>query len=788
MLQSKTRWKVQQADQQAVMELITQLKITPLVAQLLVNRGLDTVESARSFLFPDQEFHDPYLLKDMDKAVERIRKAIQNNENILIFGDYDADGVSSTTVLMETLAKLGANVDYYIPNRFSEGYGPNEQAFRQAKDRGIHLIITVDTGISALNEAIVARDLGMDYIVTDHHEPGPELPYALAVIHPKRHDSEYPFQELAGVGVAFKLAHALLGELPDDLLEIAAIGTIADLVPLQGENRLIASLGIERMRRTSRPGIRALFKQAGVELHTLTEESIGFSIAPRINAAGRLGDADPAVDLMMTRHLDEASSIAEEIDSLNKERQTIVSDISKEAIAQVEAFYTSEDNKVLIVGAEGWNAGVIGIVASKLVEKYYRPTIVLSYDKEKGLAKGSARSIAGFDLYGNLYKCRDILPHFGGHPMAAGMTLKLDDVADLRKRLNMLAAECMTPEDYIPITKVDAVIGLQEATIETIQEMEKLSPFGMGNPKPKVLIPDISASALRKIGADGSHLKASLKDGDFTLDAVGFGFGEYSEQVSQNAKISVIGELSVNEWNNIRKPQLFLQDLSVEHWQLFDIRGSKKLDQLLSSLPSEELKLIFFNQELADRMRAIKKGTVSVITDEASALAEDLHGRNVVLVDMPTDEAILKSLLQGKQLHRLYVHFHQQQQHYFSTVPNRDHFKWFYALLLKKGPLDLNRYGREIAKLKGWSYDTVDFICKVFFELEFVTIDNGIITVNKQAQKRDISEAPSYVSKQKQIKLENELLYSNYHQLYKKIESYVSDTERKLKEETTSWI
>lgn len=782
MLQSKTRWNVETQDQHLVEQLTTELHITPLVAQLLVNRGFDSVEAARSFLYVEkQEFHDPYLLKDMDKAVKRIQQAIENEENILIFGDYDADGVSSTTVLVETLTLLGASVDFYIPNRFTEGYGPNEGAFRLAKENGTDLLISVDTGISALQEAELARDLGMDYIITDHHEPGPELPKAYAIIHPKLPDSVYPCKDLAGVGVAFKLAQALLGKVPEDLLEIAAIGTIADLVSLTDENRLIAAKGIKNMKQTQRPGLLALFQKAGVDISNLTEESIGFSIAPRINAAGRLADADMAVDLLLTKDEELADSIADEIHSLNKERQNIVAEITKDAIKQVEELQKDSEQHVLIVGAEGWNAGVIGIVASKLVEKYYRPTIVLSFDREKGLAKGSARSIAGFDLYHNLSTCRDILPHFGGHPMAAGMTLLIDDVEDLRSRLNNLAQECLTEEDYIPVTKIDTSIALENANLESISEMSLLAPFGMGNPKPRVLIENITFNSMKRIGAEGNHLKMMLKDGSHMLDAVGFGMGDLSDQISPNATLSVIGELSINEWNNIRKPQIFLQDMAINHWQLFDIRGNKKLTQLLTNVPAEQTKLVFFNSQLVQKLSTEQTWSKIVVDDENRAVTEEIDHQNLVLVDMPEDEKLLTRLLYGKKPKRLYVHFYQNQQHFFSTLPTREHFKWLYAFLLKKGPLDIKRYSDDIAKHKGWSKDTVDFICQVFFELGFVTIDNGIIGINKTAAKRDVSEAPSYKRKQQQIKMENELLYSSYQQLYEKIQCYF--TGKELKEE-----
>ena len=687
MLKSKTRWIVRKSDHQLVKTLENELKITPLVASMLINRGLDTVDSARYFLFGKGQFHDPYLLKGMDLAVNRIREAIENQEPILIFGDYDADGVSSTTVLMVTLKELGANVQFYIPNRFTEGYGPNEPAFRRAAESGIKLIITVDTGISAVNEAAIAKELGLDLIITDHHEPGPVLPEALAIIHPKLPDSIYPFRELAGVGVAFKLAHALYGELPEHLLEIAVIGTIADLVSLKDENRLIAKKGLEKLKVTKNKGLKAIFKVAGVDQQSITEETIGFTLAPRINAVGRLEDADMAVELLLTDDPIEAEGLAQEMDELNKTRQSIVNSITHEAIEEVEKNYPIDSNSVLVIGKEGWNAGVVGIVASRLVEKFYRPTIVLSFDKEKGLAKGSARSIAGFDLFKNLSTCRDILPHFGGHPMAAGMTLNLEDVSELRQRLNTLANEQLSADDFVPITLLDHQINVEEINLSSLDELHLLAPFGMDNPKPKVLISNVQISTMRKIGSEQNHLKVMVNENGANLDGIGFGLGQLVDHISPASKISVIGELAINEWNNIRKPQIFIQDVAVESWQLFDHRGVKRIHSLVHTIPKEKRKYVVFNKEQLDKIDSALASEVILIQDEAEAKAFDSHQANVVLVDLPPSKDILCHLFKGKQPARIYAHFYKESSDFFSTIPTRDHFKWFYAFLLKKGPI-----------------------------------------------------------------------------------------------------
>ncbi|KIQ94938.1 Single-stranded-DNA-specific exonuclease recJ [Anoxybacillus thermarum] len=639
MLASKTRWNMKQVNAQQVQMIAQALHIAPLVATLLVSRGYDTVEAARSFFEQRQSFHSPFLLNDMQKAVERIEKAITKGEHILVFGDYDADGVSSTVVMVSALREKGANVSFYIPNRFSEGYGPNEQAFRLAKEQGVSLIITVDTGISALHEANVAKQLGIDLIITDHHEPGPVLPESYATIHPKI-SPNYPFKHLAGVGVAFKLAHALIGRVPYEWLDVVAIGTIADLVPLQDENHLFARLGIEQFRQTNRLGLQALCKQCGVSHTAVTEDTIAFMIGPRINAAGRLDCADPAVQLLLTTDVHEADTLAEQIDMMNRERQQLVNDITEEAIQLVEQHYV--DDRVLVVAKEGWNVGVIGIVASRLVERFYRPTIVLSIDQEKGVAKGSARSIEGFDLFANLSNCRDILPHFGGHPMAAGMTLSLHDVDELRHRLNEAAKQQLTPEHFVPVTHVDVCCSISDVSLELIEQMNRLAPFGMGNPKPRVLLERVQLDTLRKIGTDQSHLKLLLVEDGKTLEAIGFGFGHIGDEIAPNARLSVVGELSINEWNNFRKPQLMIQDIAVNEWQLFDVRHIRQPSKFMASLPKEKRLFVAFHRDTADELQLSAYANEIVYVQSEQEAAIDVSGKYVVLLDLPPSQQIVK--------------------------------------------------------------------------------------------------------------------------------------------------
>ncbi|KIL53371.1 hypothetical protein KP77_03470 [Jeotgalibacillus alimentarius] len=765
MLTSKTRWNVRESSAAENEKLAAELNIPLFIAKLLVQRGMTSAEEAADFLHTGKkEFHDPFLFNDMKKAVERINRAVNNRESILIYGDYDADGVTSTSVMLSALQAMGAEPDFYIPNRFTEGYGPNKEAFQKAAEKGYSLIITVDNGISGVSEAGLLKDLGIDLIITDHHEAGPELPDAYAIIHPNLKDGTYPFRELAGVGVAFKLAHALLKDVPEELLDLVAIGTIADLVPLTGENRLLVQKGLKQLRATERKGLHALLKKSGATLSEADEETVGFAIGPRINAVGRLSDAAPAVDLLMTDDSQAAEGLAIEIDAMNKERQAIVADIAKEAMEIAESQY--KDDRVLIISKTGWNPGVVGIVASKLVEKFYRPVIILCEDPEKGTAKGSARSIEGFNMFKELSENRAILPHFGGHPMAAGMTLQIDDIDELRANLNQ-QAEQMKDEDFIPVTGIDVKASIEEIDLDAIMQLQMLAPFGMKNPKPKVLIEQTDIASIRKIGAGQNHLKLSVKHGDQTLDAIAFGMGEIADQISPIAKLDLIGELSINEWNNMKKPQLFVRDIRVNEWQLFDIRGIAQPTRWAPTIPSDSI-VIAYQEKAFERFNQVLSGhDVKLINtiEEANELNTD--GRSVVLLDLPEDANLLEALLQDSAPSRIYAHFYIEDPQFFSSTPKREDFAWFFAFLKKRKTFHMAQHGQALASHKGWSLDTINFMTKVFFELDFVTINDGFISLNEQLQKRDLSESPAYEAKKRLAELEQELLYSSFHELKK---------------------
>lgn len=757
MLKAKTRWVLKEVDEGLREDMEKTLQLSPLLTRLLLARGIDTPEKAVSFLSGEEkDFYDPFLLHDMDKAVERVKQAIAYGEPILIYGDYDADGVTSTSILVHTMRQAGAVFQYYIPNRFTEGYGLNEDALRKAAEKGFSLVITVDTGISAVKEAELAKELGLDLIITDHHEPPAEIPNAYAVINPKKPGCTYPFPMLAGAGVAFKFAHALLGSFPSFILDIAGVGTIADLVPLVDENRLFAKHGLLAIEHSSNPGIQALKKVCGIEKGPITAYHVGFGMGPRINATGRLESADRAVKLLTTNHREEADRWAKELDDLNKERQLLVESITEEAIAAV-TMLPEEERNVLVVAGEEWNEGVIGIVASRLVEKYYRPTIVLSINKESGKAKGSARSIEGFNMYEALTICNDLLPHYGGHPMAAGMTLAAKDLNEFRKRLNSLADEWLTKEDYQPITKVDAICSLQEMNLNTINEINKIAPFGIGNPSPRILLKQVELAEARAIGKEGNHMKCQFVSASGQLDGVGFKMGELLSELTLSTEVEVVGELTVNEWNQIRKPQFIIRDLSIPEIRIFDWRGiTDKHGKVFTIAEKGESHLLVFRPHNRDQvLNQDFPPPIYVPEDEGE---ETVEITRAILYDLPQSyNELQEALKRYPALEQIYCLFTEEKSP-LTAFPGRNQFTEIYKSIfqhkrVRKADLPL------LAKAKGMSPNSVSFIFAVFHDLGFVRQEMEEYILEATHGKRDLADSLLYRRERERLQIETELLY-----------------------------
>ncbi|GAA0601695.1 single-stranded-DNA-specific exonuclease RecJ [Virgibacillus siamensis] len=754
MLQSMMKWKYREMiDVPASLE---SNNISPLIKELLVQRGITTDESAQEFLSPDlNQLNNPRNLANIEQAADRVHQAIAHNERILIYGDYDADGVSSTTLLLKTMEELGADFDYYIPNRFTEGYGPNEKAFREAARNGVHVIITVDTGIASVNEAMVAKESGIDLIITDHHEPQEQLPDAFAIIHPKC-SPDYKFKELAGVGVAFKFAQQLLGYFPNQFLDLVAIGTIADLVPLKDENRIFAYYGLQSLTTAKRPGLNALKRVCNIN-GDVNEEDVGFSIGPRLNAVGRLQDAELAVQLLLTDEPDEADDIADMVQSLNRERQKIVSNIVQEARQMIDPM---EDQGVIVVAKEGWNQGVLGIVASNLVRKYDRPAIVLSILPETGQAKGSARSIPAFNLFENCMELRELFAAFGGHSQAAGMTIRTENVQTLRDELNRLINQQLSEEDFTQELEISKTIALPEMNELLVNEISQLAPFGMGNPKPIFQLDHLPIDA-RQIGSRKNHLKVQFRQENMSIDGIGFGLGHLYPFISSGTDISVAGEIGINEWNGNRKVQLVIKDMKIEGKQLFDHRGRKQID-IAPFVDGKASHLAVFNK-IPDERNYIPEEIrcITYETDIDSLGKED----TVYLYDLPENLNTLRQLIEKIDPNNLHACFYLNNSAYMNHFPTRDDFKWFYVLVMKKKEINLNDNVDMIMRAKNWTKEQVLFMSDVFFELGFVRMEKGIITINSNPVKRDLTESSAYQKRINRAEIEKVLYYSKYEEL-----------------------
>ena len=555
------KWEFYNSDEKLVDEICERYNLNKVIGKIIVNRHVVNDEDVRIFITPTRDdFHNPFLFKGMDIAVDRIIKAINNKEKILIYGDYDVDGITSTTVLKKYLMDRGISVDTYIPNRLHEGYGLNKKAIDTIKERNIDLIITVDCGISAIEEVDYAVRLGMDIIVTDHHEVGEKLPNALAVIDAKRKDNTYPFRALAGVGVVFKLIQALSIKLeikPEEYLkylDLVCVGTISDIVPLEGENRTIAKLGLMLIKVTRNLGLRELIKSSGYK--EIDSNTISFGVAPRINACGRMGHEEEALKLFLAEDLESATKITKELNEYNTLRQSTEKAIYEEAVQQIEKNHLDENNSI-VLGGKGWHHGVIGIVSSKVTDKYYKPSILLSFEDD--ITKGSGRSVPGYDLYEGLAKCEDLLEKYGGHSMAVGLTLKKENLENFKERFEQIAKE-KNIKELVPIIYIDDELKLKDINMDLVKSISILEPFGEANKVPLFLIKNLKIDSIRAL-SEGRHLKLTLRDENFVINAIGFELGYLAEEYRIGDRIDVVGTLEINSFNGFSSIQINMKDI-----------------------------------------------------------------------------------------------------------------------------------------------------------------------------------------------------------------------------------
>lgn len=583
------KWVIKQQDTALVKELASALGIKELTARLLINRGYTEEESARAFLEKADSFlYDPFLMKDMEKAVERVLTALEHGEKITVYGDYDVDGITSVSIIYMYLTELGASVDYFIPSRDTDGYGLNNSAIDAIAARGTSLIITVDTGITAIEETEYIKSLGLDVVITDHHHCRPELPAATAVVNPQREDCTYPFKELSGVGVAFKLLCAVeltrknggkynLATIKDmcrRYVDIVTIGTIADVMPLVDENRIIVYMGLALLENTQKIGVRALFEAAGIEIskkdrRKITSSVIGFTIAPRINATGRIGSAERAVKLFIAEHKEEAEALAEEFCIINRERQDTETEILQEVIREIEEKHMHETDTVLVLAGDNWHHGVIGIVCSRITEKYNLPSILISFDacknaevNDENIGKGSARSIKGVNLAESLAANAEFLEKYGGHELAAGLSIKRGNVDAFRKAINVYASEILGGKKPEVTLEMESALSLAEVNIPNIDDTMRLEPFGAENPQPLFAIENVRIADIVLLSG-GKHTKMFLTGEKGSASALFFGADLTKEGFEVGDIVSVAASLNVNEFRGDRTPQLICRDIAL---------------------------------------------------------------------------------------------------------------------------------------------------------------------------------------------------------------------------------
>lgn len=561
----KKVWDTNYVPVEKAEKLACEAGISVFLAKIFLSRKMDNAETIDKFLNSTlDDLNDPFLLKDMNLAVKRIAKAVENKEKILIYGDYDVDGVTSTSVLYKFLKSQNAWVDYYIPNRFEEGYGFSQSSVEKIINMQVDLVVTVDCGTTSIEETGMLMEKGIDVVVTDHHECKEELPSVKALVNPQRPDCMYPHKNLSGVGVAFKLIKALSFEMNIQInqlefLDLVALGTIADVMPLTGENRILVKYGIKKINNTSNVGLKSLMKEVGIFGKKITSRDIGYIIAPRLNAAGRIGDAAMVVELLTTEDEVKANEIASKLNEHNKKRQEIETEIFEEVISKIEKESYIKKSSIMVVSGRDWHQGVIGIVASKVVEKYNKPCILITVSD--GIGKGSGRSVEGINLFNALTSCKETLEKFGGHEMAVGLTLKEEKIHDFNRLINEYISSFSDTFEYTEKIKIDTTVEIEEITLENVRELDFLEPFGIDNPEPLFKFENAKINEINAVGSDKSHLKLKVENSGSKVDAIAFKKGDLAKVYKKSDILDIVCTLDINIWRDVESVQLKVIDI-----------------------------------------------------------------------------------------------------------------------------------------------------------------------------------------------------------------------------------
>ena len=751
--------------QEEIKKFAQEKNVDPVVAELLLERNITETNEVETFLNSNvDELQDPFGLHDMDKALEIIDEAIESESKIAIYGDYDADGVTSTSIMKLTLQKLGNKPIFYIPDRFKDGYGPNMDRYKFLADQGIDLLITVDNGVSGKDEIKYLKDRGIKVIVTDHHDLPKELPEADAIVHPSIPGAEYVCPYLSGAGVAFKIADALLGDEALQLIDLAAIGTVADSVALKGENRVIVTEGLKQMKANHHVGLSALLKKCKVKLSDISEEDIGFKIAPRINALGRLENASSGVELLTTGDESFAKEIVDETEGINARRQELVIEAFNDAQSQIAA---QKDNGVLVLKGNNWHQGILGIVASRAMDQENKPVLATQFDENSGVMKGSGRSPEGFNLFTALNKHHDLFTAFGGHAQACGFSIEEKQLDKLTELIQSEPAEQNFDPQAPVIKNYDLDLTVPDLNFDLIKKIQRLAPFGIGNPKPVIKLKNVSLTQSKSIGKDGSHLKTQVSSQMHQVDAIGFGMFAKAQKMDTDI-CDVYGELGVNEWAGRKNLQLMLDDFQLSP-EAIKVASLKKvyLDYRNKRLSTEILNhfdnIVFFNETYYE---AAKRSNVKA---KLIKYDQECDGNNILIYDRPHDIELFKNFIKENKTQHTALFFHTDLTARYlkpDMVKMKTLLKYLYSHQNVRGDgMDL------VANYLNLQKSDVDFYLKVFFELNFVKMEDGFVEKANASQQRELIESPTYLKRLQRNDVEKILIESNFDDLL----SWMSD-------------
>ena len=777
----KKIWYVEKEDFES-----TGIGFNPLLEEILYRRGLKGKEELEQYLNPDLgNLYDPFLMKDMKKAVEIIERAVNDEKKVIIYGDYDVDGITSSALLYLFFTEvLECPVQYYLPDRFEEGYGLNMDAVGTFVDEGYDLLITVDCGITAHSEIELAVENGMEVIVTDHHQPGDNLPPADALLNPHRCDDEYPFNKLAGVGVAFKMCQALCEKfnLSDETgyqyLDIVTLGTVADIVPLQEENRIIVSYGLEMIKNSDRPGLKLLVKKLGLDDKEISSGIVGYILAPPLNAAGRMESPEAGIKLLTTSDTEEAETIAESLIEINKERQQEEERIMEEAVEMIEHGVNLDKTVCLVLASDNWHQGVVGIVASRLVDKYYLPVVLIALDDEMG--KGSCRSIGALNMFKALKHCSSHLEDFGGHSAAAGLSIKRKKISSFRNCFTNYIEEKLEREDFIPGLYIDSVLEEKDINRSLYDDLERLRPFGVANPEPRFLLNDINIKKLYCVGKENKHLKMLLTGG---IDCIGFGMGKICEELRKtDGSISLAVCVSLNTWNGQESVQLKIKDIKFSNIEydypiqykyngldIIDNREYVNKAVYLEELYKMGKNILVYSNNMNKRRECLEEISKDVIYYESendvnlekedekwlcffsdSYLPADVFSEELVLFSLPYSLGSLCEMIKNYypvRVHLLFDHsdYYFNQNKLKMRIPTREFLRKFYLFLKQNNKKSQSFSLTKVIERTDHNTKLIRRSCEIFEELNLIKCSDDKISLLSFPQNRlDLSESLRY--------------------------------------------